>query len=248
MRAGPCVALTRDAPSNARLLEPLHAAGFETLAFPCFDIEHIAPEAWASVLHEHRYDAMLFGSPHAARVLSQVLAQTKRQFEGPAFAIGPTTQGALSEAQFRDIRRASQPRAEALVEDLVRVLEAPARVLWPTAAHARRVVPSALARRGFSLDAPHVYRMVERSDAVDVDTLRTADVFLFYSKKTLEFFLARLGDADGRALLQGKRVVVCGPVTRDGFRALGVEPCAVAEGPSNAAVIAAIRAATEGSR
>jgi uroporphyrinogen III methyltransferase/synthase len=203
----------------------LEASGAEVVALPTIAIE--PPEDWAPLDEAIRalgsYRWVLFTSVNGVSAFRARLAHAGldgRSLAGcRVAAIGPQTAGELRRAGIEPELVPEEYRAEGLVRALGPRLVRGDRVLLVRAADARDVLPRELQARGHAVTVVPAYRTVLAEQGGDriLALLQSGrlDAVTFTSPSTVGGFLALVGPAEARRLLEAVVVAVIGPVTGD---------------------------------
>jgi uroporphyrinogen-III synthase len=247
------VVVTRPEHQARSLLEAFRAAGARAEPLPLIEIgppDDPAPlERAAGDLD--RYDWLVVASANAVEALLDRLPAGGTPLLPSGLrtaAVGPATAEALRRRGIEPALVAGDRRAEGLAAELGPRLAPGARVLLPQPADARPLLAAELARAGAAVDAVIAYgkRLPAAAPA------RARELFgedgplgwvTFTSSRIARAF-AGLFDAAWPARRPTLRAASIGPLTSDELRTLGVEPAAEAETPADAALVAAVLAAT----
>ncbi|MBS10244.1 MAG: uroporphyrinogen-III C-methyltransferase [Gemmatimonadetes bacterium] len=229
--AGETVVVTRTRSQSSDLVRLLRESGAEVLEVPTIEI--VDPASWTEVDSAidqiSEYAWLVFASPNSVDRFLGRLVDRKGDIRALGTiriaAVGPATADRVASFGVCVERVPDDHRAEGLAEDLLGVLEAGERVLYPRAEAGRNIVPDALRDAGYDVRDCVVYRTV-RPDSVPqvvLDRLREDKVTLttFTSSSTVKHF-AELMDS---ASLSDRNVKIpaasIGPMTSETAKALG---------------------------
>ncbi len=227
------VLVTRPRPQAGRLAGRLEAYGAEVVALPTIRIE--PPDDWTPLDEAIRMLAgfrwVIFTSVNGVAAFRERLEHAgldARSLAGRRVAaIGPETAEALRGAGIQPDRVPAEYRAEGLLDTLESELGTGDAVLLVRAAEAREVLPEELAARGIRVTVAPAYRTVLMKEGADharaLLKARRIDAVTFTSSSTVRGFVALLGPADARRLLQGVVVAAIGPITAETASEHGLE-------------------------
>lgn len=244
--AGKRIVVSRAHDQAVALASPLRELGAEVLEIPF--IEMRPPASFQplddALLGIHAYDWLILTSVNGVRALVgriQHLGLDALNFVHlKVAAIGPATEQALEEQQFKVDVVPDKYVAEAVVSRLRDQVKGQ-RILLVRAKVARDVIPEELRRAGARVDVVEAYETVApetsrvRLQSVLQDSTRRPDVITFTSSSTVRNFVSLLDlraepgrhfdkhRADSRPpILQGVKLASIGPVTSHTLRALGL--------------------------
>ncbi|UCE85753.1 MAG: uroporphyrinogen-III C-methyltransferase [Deltaproteobacteria bacterium] len=256
--AGKRVVVTRSVEQAGELSAALRAAGAEPVVVPMIRLVPVEDpsEVERAIAQLDDYDALLFTSANAVRFFAEHAAAGARSLCEPraqVVCVGPATAQAAARAGLRvDIVPPERYDAEGMLAEILHALPVRgARFLLPRAASAREVLPDGLREAGAYVDAVPVYRNVRPE--VDAAAVRKALVraeffaLTFTSPSAVRRFVELLDD-ESRAAAARCATAAIGPVTAEAMRSAGLEPWAVAAGPSAAELVAALAETVGGSR
>jgi uroporphyrinogen-III synthase len=209
------VVVTRAAHQAEELAAPLRALGAEVLVLPVIGIAPpLNPEPLRNAAaHSDEYDWIIFTSANAVHAFTTQLPVRPQIWKPHVATVGPATRQAAEERGFRVDLTPSKYVAEFLVEALSGEDLDGRRILIPSAAVTRDVVPAELRRRGAQVDVVEAYRNVIPPEAAD----RAAAVFqepypdwiLFASSSAVD----NLVQLVGVERLRRPRIATIGPIT-----------------------------------
>jgi uroporphyrinogen III methyltransferase/synthase len=230
--SGRRVLVTRPRPLAGRLAALLEAHGAEVITLPTIRIE--PPEDWAPLdaairaLPDFRW--VIFTSVNGVASFCERLGRAgldARSLAGlRVAAIGPETAEALRGAGIEPDRVPAEYRAEGLLGALETELGRGDAVLLVRATEARELLPRELGARGIRVTVAPAYRTVLVKEEADraraLLEARRIDAVTFTSSSTVRGFVALLGPADARRLLDGVVVAAIGPITAETAAELGL--------------------------
>lgn len=240
---GKRVVVTRSRGQASVLVEELARAGAAPLEFPTIKV--VPPgdgyEALDSAIARLRsaspppYDWIVFtsanGVEHFFRRLDE--AGDVRDLKGVRLgAIGPATAAALAQRGLKADFVPGEYRAEAVVEGLLKLGAAGARVLIPRALEAREVLPEELKAAGAEVEVVPAYETVtDESGAGELNQMLKAgeiDIITFTSSSTVRNFASLLDGLSLTDMPDTVTVACIGPVTAATARELGLRVDVVA--------------------
>ena len=235
--SGRRIVVSRARDQAAALAFPLRELGAEVLEIPFIEIRPPASFQLLdnALLEIHNYDWLILTSVNGVKALAhriQHLGLDALNFVHlKVAAIGPATEQALEEQQFKVDVVPDKYVAEAVVNSL-RAQTKGQRILLLRAKVARDVIPQELRRAGAVVEVIEAYETAapEASRAplqtVLSDRARKPDVITFTSSSTVRNFVSLLGMPEsGRqnsALLRGVKLASIGPVTSETLREMGL--------------------------
>jgi uroporphyrinogen III methyltransferase/synthase len=185
---------------------------------------------------------VIFTSVNAVEALMAELRDARALGAAHVAAVGPASADALRRAGIEPDLVPTEPSAQALVDAFsVRVDEATARVLFPSADIAPSVIADGLTEKGWKVTRVDAYRTVNLP-APDPDVLAEAaraDAVIFTATSAVSAYLA-LRTSEGSPLTMPPCVVCIGATTAADARALGVTGVIEARSPSTAGMVAAL--------
>jgi uroporphyrinogen-III synthase len=237
------VAVTRPRERMAGLVAALEALGAEVLAAPAVAIA--PPESWGPLDEAlgrlGTFDWLALTSVAAVEAVADRLGGPLG--DGPRVAVvgAATARAARARLGRADLVPAVH-QADALAEAMPGARGA--RVLFPAADRARDALPAVLRARGATVERVVAYRTLPASpDALAVPAAHAAagtlDAVLLASPSAAQA-VARACGAALRAE-RAPRIVCIGPATAGACAALGLRVAAVAESPSDDALVRALR-------
>jgi uroporphyrinogen-III synthase len=243
--AGLRVLVTRPAAQAAGLADAITAAGGEAIVFPALEIEpvHDLAPLRNRLGPIDRYDLVVFTSRNAV-AFGRALLEGASGARPRVAAIGPSTARALEEAGTEvAIRPAAGYTSEALLEEPALQQLAGMRVLIVRGEGGRTLLADTLAARGAEVAHAVVYaRVPARGDPGELRARwrrGDIDVVTVLSVETLDA-LAQLLGPEGGTLLARTPMVTTSERVLQRAATLGVTHARLADGPDDAAVVAAI--------
>lgn len=224
------VVVTRAAHQAEELARPLRELGAEVILIPVIGI---AAPADPGPLREaaaraNEYDWIIFSSANAITAFLAELPHSPAECKAHVATVGAATRDAAEGFGFAVALTPERYVAESLVEAFAGQDINGRRILIPSAAVTRDVIPGELRKRGARVDVVEAYRNVVPPEAAD----RSADVFrepypdwiAFASSSAVDNLVRLIGS---EALRQVK-IATIGPVTSDTVRKHGLEVAAEA--------------------
>jgi len=169
------------------------------------------------------YDWLIFTSANGVRYFMERLDVSTvdlRQLRARICAIGPATRSAVEALHLKVDLMGKEYVAEGLIAAFAPRDLAGKRVLLPSAAVARDIVPNELARRGARVDVVEAYRTVipdEAADRVREILAHPPYCVTFTSSSTVQNFVSAAG-----SLPPATKAVSIGPITSGTARDLGI--------------------------
>lgn len=240
--AGQRIVVTRAAHQAEQLAAPLRERGAEVLLVPLIEI---APPSDPGPLRQaaaqwNQYDWIIFTSANAVSAFSGELRHPRILPRAQFAAIGSATRDAAGASGFAVTLVSREYVAESLLESFAEYPLQGKRILIPSAAVTRDVVPDALRQMGALVDVVEAYRNVIPPGARE----RIAEVFrhpfpdwtTFASPSAVANAVALAGpDA-----LRETKIASIGPVTSDALRKHRLEIAAEAVPHTVAGLVAAM--------
>lgn len=156
----------------------------------------------------HTFDAIIFTSKTAVELFFALKPDARFLQNKQWIAVGTATAQRLNKNGVHTLATATDETAEGVVTLIDTLsLHTHTRFLWPHSALARRVIPDALAIRGFPLEECILYDTELQAPSPKPD-LATIDEILFTSPSTIDGFLLAFG-----TLPKDKALRTIGPVT-----------------------------------
>lgn len=233
--------ITRAPARVADWIEPLRAAGWDTLACAAISVEPLAGAVLPSPLE--RFDWIVFTSGHGVRFFVDALAAgaLERPSGAKIAVVGPGTARAAEAAGLSPAWVADPADAAGLAARLAVEVAADERVLRVRPQKAAGEVAAAVAAAGAICEDAVLYRTV---DGPGVSRARHALVTdeVAAAVITSPSSLAALtrGTRNPDRLFAGATVVALGPSTARALAAAGIDPVKVARSPDAAGVVAAL--------
>ena len=234
--SGKRIVVSRAREQAAALSLPLRELGAEVLEIPFIEIR--LPASFQrldeALLHIQDYDWLILTSVNGVKALAERIRHLGLDalnfIHLKVAAIGPATEQALEEQQFKVDVVPDKYVAEAVVSRLRDQVKGQ-RILLVRAKVARDVIPEELRRAGAAVHVVEAYETVApqasrtRLRSVLRDSARRPDVITFTSSSTVRNFVSLLDlhaepgrDSD----LQGVKLASLGPVTSHTLRELGL--------------------------
>jgi uroporphyrinogen III methyltransferase/synthase len=251
------IVITRAADSSGGLARRLGAAGADAVVVPCLEFAP-APIDQRRLLDQYLADlsdhaGVIVTSPRGARSLLDALARNRLDVRALAglevVAIGSATVDACVSGGLRPDLAPDRATSEGLVDLLRESDRLGRRWLQVRADEGRDVLGEAIRAAGGVLDLVVGYTTTRpRVPELLLDSLRPRDeggegfdAIVFASGRTAKHFLLTLGERFGdeapRRWLAASQVVAIGPVTADALAELGLRVDAIAEQPSDEAML-----------
>lgn len=236
------IVVTRATHQAEELAKPLRDLGAEVILASVIGIAAPADPAplRQAAAQCDQYDWIIFTSANAVAALAAELPRPHASCRARVAVIGPATREAAEENGFVVAVVPTSYLAESLAEALGMQDLTGQRILIPSAAVTRDVVPQALRKLGARVERVEAYRNVIPSGAEE----RIAEVFrkpypdwvVFASSSAAENTLKLAG----RAALQQIKIAAIGPITSATVRQLGLAVAAEARVHSAAGLVEAI--------
>jgi len=238
------IVVTRAAHQASELAEPLAALGAEPILLPLIGIappDDIQP-LQAAAARAQQYDWVLFTSVNGVTSFMAELPESSEWFRPRVATIGAATREVAEEYGLRVSLTPDKYVAEALVQAFHGVPLQGKRILIPSAAVTRDVVPAELRKLGAEVDVVEAYQNVLPWDA----PARAKQVFseplpnwvTFASSSAVD----NLTHIVEHEILQQVRIATIGPVTSETVRAHGLEVAAEASVHSMEGLVQALQA------
>jgi uroporphyrinogen-III synthase len=218
--AGTSVVVTRAVHQAEELAEPLRALGAEVILLPVIEI---APPADSQPLADaaaraHEYDWIIFTSANAVAAFAAELQEPLYSRRTRVATIGAATHDVAEQYGFEVSLMPEKFVAESLVAAFGNENLEGRRILIPSAAVTRDVVPRELRQRGAVVDVVEAYRNVipavapARAQAIFAEPFPTW--LTFASSSAVDHLLAIISVE----LLQQVKIASIGPVTSETLR------------------------------
>ena len=242
---GKRIVVTRAVHQAEELAAPLRKLGAEILLVPVVGIQ---PPVDPEPLHRaaqrvHEYDWIVFTSANAVAAFAANLATSNASAAPPVAAVGRATREAARAQGFHVALTPEEYVAESLIEAFAGHDLAGCRILIPSAAVTRDVVPAGLRRQGAQVDVVEAYRNAIPSEAAEqahaVFQEPYPDWVTFASSSAVDHLLQLIG----REPLAGMQIASIGPVTSGTIRRNGLMVAAEASEYTVDGLVAAIRTA-----
>lgn len=162
------VVVTRAAHQNEELSKLLRTHGAEVIHLPLIGIAPpLNPKPLQNAAsNADTYDWIIFSSANALRAFRDVFHGTPESLSARIAAVGPATREAAEQAGFRVHLVPTSYIAESLAEAFSHENLAGRRILIPSAAVTRDVIPAALRERGALVEVVEAYRNVIPQESV----------------------------------------------------------------------------------
>ena len=239
------IVVTRATHQAEELAGPLRDLGAEVILAPVIGIAGPADPAplREAAAQCDQYDWIIFTSANAVTAFAAELPQPHASCRPRVAAIGSATRQAAEKNGFAVAVVPAEYVAESLVEALGKQDLTGQRILIPSAAVTRDVVPQALRELGARVEQVEAYRNVIPSGAQE----RVAEVFreaypdwvTFTSSSAVE----NTSKLAGLEALRKVKIAAIGPITSATVRKLGLAVSAEARVPSAAGLVEAVCAA-----
>jgi uroporphyrinogen-III synthase len=233
------IVVTRAAHQAEELANPFRALGAHVILLPVIGI---APPLDPGPLHravEHAssYDWIIFTSANAVYAFAE---QARGAANLRVATIGSATREAAESAGWSVELTPEKYVAESLVEAFAGANLSGRRILMPSAAVTRDVIPPALRKLGAHVDVVEAYRNVIPPEAADrarqIFQLPYPDWVTFTSSSAVENLIHMIG----RDPLHHSKIATIGPVTSKSVRTYGLEVAAQAVVQSAQGIVAAL--------
>ena len=235
------IVVTRAAHQAEELARPLRELGFEVILLPMIAI---APPADPEPLREaaahcDRYDWIIFTSANA------VSAFAARDSKARIATVGAATRKAAEERGFAVTLTPKEYVAESLLAAFSAYDLTGRRILLPTAAVTRDIIPDALRKRGAHVDVVEAYRNVIPPEAADhadaVFREPYPDWVTFASSSAVDNLVQLIG----RDRISPVKIASIGPITSRTIRKHGLAVTAEAEVHTIEGLVRAISRASD---
>ena len=218
------IVVTRAAHQAEELARPLRELGAEVILTPVIGIAAPADPAplREAASRADEYDWILFTSANAIRAFAAELAQSPAICKASIATVGSATRDAAEQHGFVVTLVPDRYVAESLVQSFVDKDLNGRRILIPSAAVTRDIVPAELRKRGAHVDLVEAYRNVippeaaERADAVFREPY--PDWVTFASSSAADNLVQLIGIAPLRPV----KIATIGPVTSKTVRKHGL--------------------------
>ncbi len=229
---GKRVLVTRSAEQAGSFSRLLQEQGAQVIECPTIAL--VPPESWDeldTLLAEvDRHDWLLLTSANAVRTVFERLAAAGRDARAlgrcRVCVVGPKSAAILAEYGIRADLIPEDYKGEGVVAAFEKIGVRGARILFPRADKARKVIPEGLTALGAEVTAPIAYRNVVPKalpeTAREALTAGKIDVITFTSSSTVENLAALLGVASLTESLAGVTVASIGPITSTTCRRFGL--------------------------
>jgi uroporphyrinogen III methyltransferase/synthase len=244
---GQRIVVTRDRLQSADLADPLESLGAEAILLPAIEIrEPSSPRPLAEAIAKlESYDWLIFTSANGVRYFVDALDKSPRDLrtlKARICAIGPATKAAVEALHIKVDLMPKEYVAESLVEAFAKENLQFRRLLLPSAAMARDLVPRELGRRGATVDVVEAYQTVAPADLAErarTVLARKPHWITFTSSSTVTNLIA----ATGREALSQIKIASIGPITSATLREHEIEPTVEAQPHTIGGLAEAIRTA-----
>jgi uroporphyrinogen-III synthase len=237
------IVVTRAAHQAEELAEPLRALGADVILLPVIGI---ATPLDPRPLHEAKknansYDWIIFTSANAVDAFA---GQVERTGNLRAATIGLATRKAAESAGFSVELMPEKYVAESLVEAFAGTDLSGCRILIPSAAVTRDVIPPALRNLGAHVDVVEAYRNVIPAEAANLTPQIFQPPYPDWVTFTSSSAVDHLMELTGREILRESRIATIGPVTSKTVRKYGLEVSAEAAIQSVEGIVEAVLSLT----
>lgn len=243
---GQRIVVTRASHQAEDLAQPLRELGAEIVLLPMLSImppENSVPLQKAAQ-QVHSYDWIVFSSANAVEALAAHLPSGQPPPKACVAVIGVATRNAVERIGWRADIVPEHFVAESLVEAMSRFALKGCRVLIPSAAITRDVLPQALTGLGASVDVVEAYR----NSLTDENRQRAQDFFAWQDPPDWVTFTSssavdHLVQSAGVAALTAVRIASIGPITSATIRNYGLNVAVEPAEHTVQALVASIAAA-----
>lgn len=244
------VAVTRPRRQAGQLMAVLSGRGADPVPLPTIRIEPLpdttALDAALRAAVAGEYDWIAFTSANAVEVVVNHLGylglDATQLASVRVAAVGPATAQAAGEAGLKVALVPAAANADSLATQLLAVIEAGARVLYPRSAMGRDALPNTLQDAGVHVDVIDAYHTLPEPD-IDpgvLDQIRQGaiDAIAFTSPSSIQNLFSLLGD--DREVVARVPAICAGPVTAKAAREAGLIVAVVSADPGAAAIADAV--------
>jgi uroporphyrinogen III methyltransferase/synthase len=240
--AGLSIVVTRAAHQAEELAAPLRILGAEIILLPVIEIAPPADSAplQEAAAHSREYDWIIFTSANAVAAFAAELREPLYSRRTRVAAIGPATHDVAEQYGFEVSLTPDKFVAESLVAAFGDEKLEGCRILIPSAAVTRNVVPRELRSRGAKVDVVEAYRNVipatapSRARAVFQEPF--PDWVTFASSSAVDHLLVLVGTE----VLENVKIASIGPITSETARKHGLSVTAEAREHINTGLVDAI--------
>ncbi len=228
--AGKRIVVTRAAHQAEELARPLRELGAEVILVPVIGIARPADPGRLrdAAMHADEYDWIIFTSANGARAFAAELSDSPAKCTARVAAVGSATREIAEQYGFKVTLVPERYIAESLVEAFADHDVNGCRILIPSAAVTRDIVPAELRRRGAQVDVVEAYRNVipHEAAACAADAFRQPypDWVTFASSSAVDNLVQLIGTAR----LQLVKIATIGPITSKTVRKHGLPVAAEA--------------------
>jgi uroporphyrinogen-III synthase len=240
--SGVRIVVTRAAHQAEELAKPLRALGAEVIMVPVIGIAPPSDPAplRAAAKRADQYDWIIFTSANAIRAFAAEMPRSPATCQASIAAVGSATREAAVKHGFQVRLIPERYVAESLVEAFANHDLEGRRILVPSAAVTREVVPAELRKRGAQVDVVEAYRNVippeAAGTAANVFHEPYPDCVTFASPSAVDNLVQLIGTAPLRLV----NIATIGPVTSKTVRKHGLEVAVEADPHTIEAMVSTI--------
>ncbi|MBV8551752.1 MAG: uroporphyrinogen-III synthase [Acidobacteriaceae bacterium] len=229
--AGQRVVVTRAVNQAEELAEPLRERGAQVILLPTIAI--VSPSDPAplreAAAHCDAYDWILFSSANAVAAFAAELRGPRNLRRARIAAIGSATRESAEKEGFTVSLVPEKFVAESLVEAFASENLYGCRVLIPSSAVTREILPNELRRRGATVDVVEAYRNIIPPDTADLATAVFREPYPDWVTFTSSSAVDNLLSVTVTTMLIEVKIATIGPVTSDSVRKHGLDVAAEAD-------------------
>ena len=235
------VVVTRATHQSTEFIEALCERGAEVISAPAIElVTNTNSETYEDsliALYSGRVSRILLGSVNAAVALQRILSEDVRYTLGCAHArfavacVGEKTANYIRNSdelsQFFDVFEvADEAHSEGLADKLLSQYQTIEEhcFFYPGAQERRPVLEDVLCTQGAQVLRADLYRIQTATTYTEQthSSLAQADIFTFFSGRTIQCFLEAAGEQAGRRYLDSAVVATIGPVAAQQAREMGI--------------------------
>jgi uroporphyrinogen III methyltransferase / synthase len=209
------VVVTRAAHQAEELAAPLRALKAEVIVLPIIGIAPpLDPQPMRqAAAHLNEYDWIIFTSANAVHAFTAQLPESPGNLKARIATVGPSTRESAEQLGFRVSVTPSKYVAESLIEALSGEDLNHRKVLIPSAAVTRDLVPDTLRKRGAQVEVVEAYRNVIPPEAADTAAAVFREPYpdwvLFASSSAVDNLVKLIG----AERLRRTKIATIGPIT-----------------------------------
>ncbi|HEY7304219.1 MAG TPA: uroporphyrinogen-III synthase [Bryobacteraceae bacterium] len=237
------VVVTRAVHQAEELAGPLRDLGAKVILAPVIGI---APPADATPLHDAArraddYDWIIFTSANAVEAFATLLSAPPAGCQARIAVIGAATRESAEQHGFSVALIPERYVAESLVETFAATDLNERRILIPSAAVTRDLIPDELRKRGAHVDVVEAYRNVLPPEAAEHAVAVFREPYPHWVTFASSSAVGNLVQLVGVAQVSPVKIATIGPVTSETVRKHGLEVAVEAEIHSIEGLVRAIR-------